>query len=322
MPPVSARDHHRDSPVAATADLSVVICCYTAARRAQVLRVVDSTLAQIAGEDEIIVVVDHNDALLEDLTSTLDPRIDVVCNRFRRGLSGARNTGVERSAKDVVVFVDDDAVLIDGSLAGARSAFADPSVVAIGGAVDADWESGAAPHWFPEEYGWVVGCDYRGLPGCGEQIRNPIGAAMAARRDALNQIEGFSTKLGRIGDLPAGCEETLMGVQLRAHYPGQRIIRHTDFRVSHHVPSDRGTLRYFTRRCYQEGRSKASLTRISGQKAALSSERSYTTRILPSGVWRARRNPRRALALIIGFLYTATGYTSGLIRTAGQERGR
>ncbi|MGU3499016.1 glycosyltransferase family 2 protein [Mycobacterium sp. C31M] len=322
MPPVSARDHHRDSPIAASADLSVVICCYTAARRAQVLRVVDSALAQIAGDDEIIVVVDHNDALLQDLTSTLDPRIELVSNRFQRGLSGARNTGVERSAKDVVVFVDDDAVLTDGSLAGARSAFTDPSVVAIGGAVDADWESGTAPHWFPEEFGWVVGCDYRGLPPCGAQIRNPIGAAMAARRTALVEIDGFSTELGRVGDLPAGCEETLMGVQLRAEYPDQQIIRHTAFRVEHHVPSERATLRYFTRRCYQEGRSKASLTRISGQQAALASERSYTTRILPSGAWRARSNPRRVLAIIVGFCYTAIGYAVGLVRTSRREAGR
>ncbi len=309
-------------PVTATR-LSVVVCCYTAARRAQVLRVVESALNQLAGTgDEVIVVVDHNDDLREDLSVALPPSVILIPNTFQRGLSGARNTGVRRCGNEVVVFVDDDAVLTAGALDGARQAFDDPSIVAIGGAVEADWQTGSAPDWFPEEYGWVVGCDYRGLPACGDQIRNPIGAAMAVRRTALERINGFSTKLGRVGDLPTGCEETLMGVQLREEFPDQRIIRHTAFRVAHHVPADRATLRYFTRRCYQEGRSKASLTRISGQQAALSSERSYTTRILPSGAWQARRNPRRVLALITGFVYTATGFAIGLVLTARQERHR
>lgn len=309
-------------PVTATR-LSVVVCCYTAARRAQVLRVVASALNQVAGNgDEIIVVVDHNDELRDDLSTALPESIILIPNTFERGLSGARNTGVGRAGNEVVVFVDDDAVLTPGALDGARQAFDDPSIVAIGGAVDADWEVGSAPDWFPQEYGWVVGCDYRGLPACGDQIRNPIGAAMAVRRAALNHINGFSTKLGRVGELPSGCEETLMGVQLRAEFPEQRIIRHTAFRVSHHVPSVRATLRYFTSRCYHEGRSKAALTRISGRQAALSSERSYATRILTSGAWQARRNPRRLIALIAGFLYTATGFATGMVLTARQERHR
>lgn len=309
------------APLTATR-LSIVVCCYTAARRAQVLRAVDSAQQQTGAADEIIVVVDHNDALLEDLSEELPSLITVTPNTAERGLSGARNTGVGRAVNEVVVFLDDDAALTAGALDAARKAFDDGSVVAIGGAIEPDWQLGAAPDWFPAEFGWVVGCDYRGLPGGGEQIRNPIGAAMAVRRNALDRINGFSNRLGRVADLPAGCEETLMGVQLRAAFPGRRIIRHTAFRVCHHVPSDRATLRYFTRRCYQEGRSKASLTRIAGRHDALSSERSYTTRILPSGVWQARRNPPRVLAIITGFLCTTTGYVTGLVQTIRPGRDR
>ncbi|MEH3128366.1 MAG: glycosyltransferase [Mycolicibacterium neoaurum] len=312
MPPVSAHD----GLTVSTVSLSVVICCYTAVRRGQVLLGVQSALDQIDDDDEIIVVVDHNDDLLADLRNSLPEQITVIANAFEQGLSGARNTGVARSGGDVVVFVDDDAVLASGALDHARAAFEDRSVVAIGGAVQAQWAAGTAPHWFPDEFGWVVGCDYRGLPASGEQIRNPIGAAMAARRAALVEIQGFSTELGRVGDLLAGCEETLMGVQLHARFPGHRIIRHTGFQVDHHVPAERATLGYFTRRCYQEGRSKAVLTRISGRQAALSSERTYTTRILPSGAWQARGNPRRVLAMVIGFGYTAAGYVTGLALSA------
>lgn len=314
---VSARP--RSGADAPSSALSVVICCFTSARRQQLLDAVESALTQTEPGDQVIVTVDHNDTLYADLQGTLDSRTVLAKNAFQRGLSGARNTGSDLATTDIIVFLDDDAALQPGALEAVRSAFADDSVISIGGAIKANWESGVPPRWFPAEFNWVVGCDYRGLPAHGSPIRNPIGAAMAVRRDALARIGGFSRDLGRVGHLPAGCEETLMGVLLHQHFPQQKIIRHTDFRVTHHVSVERATPRYFARRCYQEGRSKAALTRISGQRAALSSERSYTTRILPTGLWQARRHPTRMLALIVGFTLTATGFVTGLARMPRRE---
>ncbi|MBU9764892.1 glycosyltransferase [Mycobacterium sp. TNTM28] len=299
--------------------LSIVICCFTSLRRAQLTDAVASALSQRAPGDQVIVVVDHNDVLHADLRATLDDEVVLTTNGFQRGLSGARNTGIELARGDVVVFLDDDARLQPGALDAVRQAFVDETVVSIGGAVEACWQTGAAPNWFPAEFGWVIGCDYRGLPAHGAPIRNPIGAAMAVRHDALIRIDGFSTRLGRVGHLPAGCEETLMGVLLHQQYPGCRIIRDTDFRVTHEVSAERATGRYFARRCYQEGRSKAALTRMSGQRAALSSERSYTARVLTTGLWHSRRNPVRALALIGGFALTTTGFVVGLLQSVTSE---
>nr|WP_261977896.1 glycosyltransferase [Gordonia sp. NB41Y] len=58
-------------------------------------------------------MVDHNDALRTELDARLagDDRATVVANTGTRGLSGARNTGVANATQDVVVFLDDDAVL-------------------------------------------------------------------------------------------------------------------------------------------------------------------------------------------------------------------
>lgn len=306
---------------AATRDigLSIVVCCFTSDRRSQLLDAVESALDQVAPDDQVIVVVDHNDALHADLQATLGDRITLTPNVFQRGLSGARNTGAERAQGDVVVFLDDDAAMQAGALDAVRHAFTDASVVSIGGAVEARWQAGVPPRWFPAEFGWVVGCDYRGLPGHGAAIRNPIGAAMAVRRDALARIDGFSSRLGRVGDLPTGCEETLMGVRLRERFPDHRIIRDGGFRVTHHVSAERATVRYFLRRCYQEGRSKAALTRMSGRRAALSSERSYTAKVLTTGIWRARRTPGRVVALVGGFAVTTTGFVIGLIRSAAAD---
>lgn len=300
--------------------LSVVICCFTVRRRDQVLAAVGAALAQVRAGDEVLVVVDHNDELRADLTAALPPEVLVLANGFEQGLSGARNTGLHKASGDVVVYLDDDAVLRPDALTAARREFVSGTgVLGIGGAVAADWATGQPPQWFPDEFGWVVGCDYRGLPGDGEEIRNPIGAAMAVRRDALAEIGGFSDRLGRVGELPMGCEETLMGIALRQRFPGKRIVRVTGFGVTHAVPADRASLRYFTRRCFQEGRSKAILTRMSGADSALASERNYATSVLPAGLRRYRISAA-AVALAVGFGMTATGFLVGLLQTRAPAR--
>lgn len=305
--------------VASTISVSVVICCYTLKRRQGLAVAVDTVLGQLRHGDELIVVVDHNEPLGHDLRDTYGDRSTVVQNAFRRGLAGARNTGLQAARGDVVVFLDDDAVLHPAALEGARTAFAESTITALGGAVHPAWHGGSEPHWFPTEFGWVVGCDYRGLPPDGSAIRNPIGAAMAVRRGDLTRIGGFSDRLGRVGTLPAGCEETMMGIALSRRDPRARIIRHTAFAVSHTVPRDRMTLSYFVRRCFHEGRSKAVLAGLCGPRSSLASERAYATRTLPAGIWRARRRPARVLALGAGLLVTTAGYLVGLGST---HRGR
>ncbi|MFE0752042.1 glycosyltransferase family 2 protein [Gordonia sp. NPDC058843] len=304
-----------DTRVPTEPTLSVIVCCYTERRRRLLDTAIAEIRAQLCPDDELVVVVDHNETLMADL-ATAHPDAIVRANDGSRGLSDARNTGTAAATGDVVVFIDDDACPAPGALAAVRARCADTGIVAVGGAVVAQWDS-PAPRWFPEEFGWVIGCDYRGLPGDGSAIRNPIGAAMAVRRDALNDIGGFSTRLGRRGTMPAGCEETLMGIDLRRRDPSSEILRDTGFGVTHVVTDDRARFGYFARRCYQEGRSKAILSELAGSGEALASERRYTTRVLPSGVWRHRRNPSRVGALVAGFVLTCAGYASGL---AGRGR--
>jgi glucosyl-dolichyl phosphate glucuronosyltransferase len=142
------------------------------------------------------------------------------------------------------------------------------------------------------------------------------------RRDDLGRIGGFSDRLGRVGSLPAGCEETMMGIELSRRDPAARIVRSTSFAVSHAVPLDRTTPAYFLRRCYHEGRSKAILTRLCGPQSSLDSEKTYTTRTLPAGLWHARRRPGRLLALVAGLVVTVGGYLSGLLAVPADRRSR
>ncbi|MGV9712528.1 glycosyltransferase family 2 protein [Gordonia sp. NPDC003424] len=299
------------SPAAQSLRLSVIICCYTTDRIEQVQAAIAGTTTQLEAGDELVVVVDHNDALFEALEPAIGT-MRLVRNTDDRGLSGARNSGLRTSIGDVVVFLDDDAIPDPGSLRGVRTRFVDPGIIAVGGAVSPDWHGGRGPRWFPPEFGWVIGCDYRGLPGDGAAIRNPIGAAMAVRRQALVSIGGFSPRLGRRGTFPAGCEETLMGIALHQSFPDATIVRDTTFRVRHRVGAERATVRYFLHRCFQEGRSKAVLATLTSTGLALSTEKYYAATILTSAIWHHRRRPTRALALMFGFVFTTAGFVSGV----------
>ena len=76
------------------ASVSVVICTYDVRRWSQLLAAVDSARAQTRVPDEVVVVVDHNEGLEARARAELADAI-VVANRGPRGLSGARNTGVD-----------------------------------------------------------------------------------------------------------------------------------------------------------------------------------------------------------------------------------
>ena len=134
----------------------------------------------------MILVVDHNQPLLERARREFGERVTVIPNGSRQGLSGARNTGVGAAAEEIVAFLDDDAVPEPGWLAALISAY-DEGVLGVGGAIEPDWAT-ARPRWFPPEFDWVVGCTYEGLPVAGGTVRNLIGAAMSLRREVFERI--------------------------------------------------------------------------------------------------------------------------------------
>jgi glycosyltransferase involved in cell wall biosynthesis len=261
---------------------TAVVCTHDLARWPLLVEAIESLKAQTVGPDEILVVVDHN-ATLEKLARLELDGVRVVANRHHPGLSGARNTGVEDAAHDVVAFLDDDARAEPDWMERLIAVYDDPLVVAAGGAVAPDWES-RRPAWFPEEFDWVVGCTYRGLPSVRSSVRNVIGANMSFRRSALELVGGFSDELGRVGADGAGCEETELCIRLVQLDPEATIVFEPAARVSHRVPVERTTLRYFANRCAAEGRSKARVSEHVGAQDALSSERRYVTRTLPIGM--------------------------------------
>jgi GT2 family glycosyltransferase len=298
---------------------SVVICAYTDRRWPALVQALESVAAQRPPPAETIVVIDHNEALLERAQAAFcDAR--VIPNGGPRGLSAARNTGVAAARQEIVVFLDDDARAAPGWLAALLEPFGDPGVIGSGGVALASWES-ASPSWLPAEFLWVVGCSYRGLPQRPAAIRNPIGANMAFRRSVLVAVGGFDARIGRLGQIPLGCEETELSIRARA-LTGGRVLHVPGARVSHLVGAERTSWAYFRRRCFAEGVSKARVRSSVGTSAALSSERAYVLRTLPSGVLRGLRaglagEPSGLLrtgAILAGLAFTAGGYLLALAR--------
>lgn len=262
-------------------------------------------------------MIDHNAALLERAEREL-PVARVVANRHARGLSGARNTGVEAAIGDILVFIDDDAVAEPGWLEALLARYGDPRVISVGGAVLPRWDS-RRPPGFPEEFNWVVGCSFRGMPVAAGTIRNPIGANMSFRREVFDAVGGFAEGIGRVGGRPVGCEETELCIRAAAAFGDVLILYEPSARVHHRVPSARTSWRYFAARCFSEGISKALVTQRTGVSRGLSAERAYTLRALPRGVMRGlvdwlAGEPAglvRAAAVVAGLSLTTVGFATG-----------
>lgn len=294
--------------------VSVVICAYTQRRWDDLAAAIDSALNQ-PETAEVILVVDYERELLDRAKRRWSKAgVVIASNRYRQGLSGARNTGLETASSDLVAFLDDDAVAADDWLRSLVKCFAYENVVGAGGSAVPNWHSGRPSPMLPPELLWVVGCTYRGQPNKLSEVRNVIGCSMVFRRAALLTIGGFNVNTGRVGQIPLGGEETEACIKLRHTFPDSRVMFEPRSVVLHRVTPDRTTWRYLRRRSFFEGVSKAALSRNLGHQNALSSERSYVGRILPRGVWRELSHGRfaGAFAIVLSLASAGLGYLYGM----------
>jgi GT2 family glycosyltransferase len=299
-------------------DASVIMCAYTEARWDDMLAAIDSVQRQTVPARELILVIDHNPALYERARAQF-PDVTVIENREARGLSGARNSGIAIATGEVLAFLDEDAIAAPDWLERMLTCYQDSQVLGVGGAIEPLWV-GQRPAWFPQEFDWVVGCTYLGMPPRAADVRNLIGCNMSFRREVFDVVGGFRSGIGRIGTRPVGCEETELCIRAGQHWP-QSVMRYTpEARVLHRVPDSRACWDYFRSRCYAEGLSKALVAHFVGARDGLSSERSYTLRTLPKGVLRGvadtlvgrdRAGLARAAAIVAGLFITTAGYLVG-----------
>jgi Glycosyl transferase family 2 len=313
------------------AEMSVIVSTYDAKRWQDLTACLESLQRQRLRPREVILVVDHNPELFAAARVAF-PWAEVVENRRPRGLAGARNTGVEEATAPIVAFIDDDAAADPDWLWKLSVCFEDRATVGAGGALIPRWQNGV-PRWMPSEFYWVIGCSYTGLPEQMAPVRNPIGANMAVRTEALRAVGGFREggehdqprEIRSRGVVRAGGnvpDDTDLAIRVGQSLPSAVWLYQPEATVHHSVTRERASLAYFFRRSFEEGVGKASLARVVGAQAGLASERRHAAVVLPRGVARELRRflsgdgsaALRALAIVAGTIATAAGFLAAALK--------
>lgn len=302
------------------AGVSVVVPCHTELRWGKLVEAVTSVLAQQPPPVDVVVTVDHNDELLKRAQREW-PQITVLANRFERGASGNRNTGILWTDTPLVALLDDDAAARPGWLAAMLTPFKDPCVVGTGGAIMPHWQS-SRPAWFPDELLWaVVGTTHRN--GDDTAVRNVWSASMAVRRSTFDAVGGFRAGFGKNGNRPRP-EDTDLCLRMSRGGQGHWVYV-PEAVVDHFVPAGRATLRSLLVRCYHEGRGKIELARVIGDRSMFGVERDYLRRVLPRAFVRGLADTARGRGLVAAqrsFVLLAAAVTAAMGATVEMVCGR
>jgi GT2 family glycosyltransferase len=299
---------------------SVVIACYTERRWPQLTTAIESAITETGDAARVFVAVDHNEVLAERLRAKYAD-VQIMANARSRGASGARNTAAFVATTPYVVFLDDDSWPEAGWLESLLEPFIDNAIVGVGGKYEPVWET-SRPFWFPDEFGWVVGASYKGMPTETAVVRNAWGGNMAVRRSAFVSVDGFREGFGKLGSASRP-EDTDLSIRMGQMFHDATWMYVPSAVVNHFVPRERSGFRFFVKRCYNEGRGKVEMARLlqsdsnsnsDSDDAVLDTEQNYLRRTLPRGVLSGLgdvfRGPARSIAILIGLAASVAGAIS------------
>jgi glucosyl-dolichyl phosphate glucuronosyltransferase len=302
---------------------SLITCAYNLDRWHDLVEAVASARGLKPPPDEIIIVIDHNPELKKRAEREFT-NLRIVENQNPRGVSGARNAGIAAASGELIAFLDDDAVADSLWLAVLQAVCEQPGVLGVMGRIEPLWCGGVRPSWFPDEFLWVIGCTYRGLPTSLGGVRNLFGC-MCFRREVFNSVGPFNTDVGRTNrNLPLGCEDTELCIRAQKIEAAIGFMFEPRALVWHKIPAKRLTFHYFWLRCYAEGLSKAQVLLLQRSTGVLSSERKYVLHVLTRGVARGLGDAIvrfdagglwRVFAITTGLLVAIAGFCVGKVKS-------
>jgi GT2 family glycosyltransferase len=220
----------------------------------------------------------------------------------RKGLSRARNLGVEATHNELVVFTDDDCLPQPGWLDRLAAAFDAPKVGFVLGQVRADVADAHLP------FDAARPRPAARFEGPTDPIELGNGACMAFRREAYVGCGGADERLGAGTRLRSAEDHDLFCRLLRAGWVGvyepDALVLHRDWR------SHREVVRYNWGVGLGTGAMVAKLTRLSGLRATRPLLR---RRLLTDGVAELTRNvANRDRSAIVAHTLKLTGTLTGL----------
>jgi GT2 family glycosyltransferase len=270
-------------PAADLLSIDVVIPAFTTKRWQLIERAVESASEQTIRPQRVILSVDNNEELLQRAQvrwSDTDGRVLVVANESTDHLEGravherahgtsrrfgggtARNAGARRADADVIAFIDDDAWAESDWTERLLQIYGNPRVVAVGGASLPYYET-HRPAWFPDNFDWVFGCSYEGLPRTPSPLRHLIGSNMSVRRTAFEAVGGF---------VGSDFDDLNLCMRLVEAYGPEAVCYTPNAVVHHYVTRERVSWNYFYRRCYFVNREKVRVHQLIGSAANLKAE--------------------------------------------------
>jgi cellulose synthase/poly-beta-1,6-N-acetylglucosamine synthase-like glycosyltransferase len=235
--------------------LTVVVCTHD---RPNDLERCLRGLAALEDDVEVIVVDSASSPPLQALVERFSSSLSRLTYHYEpvAGLARARNRGLERAQSDQVAFIDDDTVPEPRWARRLVGPFADPNVACVGGTCRASFDS-ARPPWLSDRLLQFAGITRFGLEAgaARSSAEYPFGANICFRRRQLLEVGGFPDNLGRVGaNLLSGEEHEVIDKLRRA---GWSIWREPAAVVDHRVPSARCRARYYWRRLWWQGVSRA-----------------------------------------------------------------
>jgi glucosyl-dolichyl phosphate glucuronosyltransferase len=241
---------------------SIIVCTYN---RAHLLRAcfeaIVREMARTIEEGELILVDNASNDFTREVFSSLQSEVGGIlrlkyCYEPELGLSIARNHGVTSALGDILVFVDDDAIVLEGWLQNCLAAFRNyPGADAVGGEVRPR-ASVPVPDWLVPPLTSLYSIFSLG----GSKIRPfrgkalPVGANMAFRRLVFD-VRQFSRELGRTGANLMSNEEGEIFLAIRQG--GKDILYVPSMRVEHIIDPERLTEDWVMARSYFGGVSQA-----------------------------------------------------------------
>lgn len=249
--------------------LTAIICTYNRAK--YIGNLLESVAANDLAKDEYeILLVDNNctdntRAICEAFAAThRDVRFRYVTEP-EQGLSAARNKGIKEAKGEVIVYIDDDALVDTWYLRTYAEWFAmHPETMACGGPIEPLYET-EEPSWMTPYTkalltGWMnYGDKVREYP----KGRYPGGGNAAYRKEVFDKVGLFNTALGRKGGNLMGSEEKDIFDKMQAL--GMQVLYLPTPVLHHIIPQTKLEPDYFKRLTTQIGISERQRTLAIGK---------------------------------------------------------
>jgi glycosyltransferase involved in cell wall biosynthesis len=166
---------------------------------------------------------------------------------FKQGLSHARNRGITEAKGFFLAFLDDDSFVKKDYLENLeKNLKLYPDILAYGGKITPQFESGKAPAWLSKwTYSLVSAIDMGDKSVLFKNDKYPIGANMGVSKNGVNATGFFNPQLGRNQKNLLAGEEKDFFYRLKKQKGDIRYF--PDIEVEHVIPESRTTKEYIKR---------------------------------------------------------------------------